>query len=92
MLVCASFIHFARETAGAARIRLSLRPLTTEGGTFPAKLARNARRDREAVFWTTPALKTLPGFFKIESVNVFMPQQETPRLAPRGLCLERRAA
>jgi hypothetical protein len=30
-----SFTHFARETAGAARTRSSLRPLTSEGGTYP---------------------------------------------------------
>jgi len=31
MLVCVSFAQFAHETAGAARIRLSLRPLDFEG-------------------------------------------------------------
>src|SRR5216684_4018319 len=31
MLVCAFLHHFARETAGAARTRLSLRPLFEEG-------------------------------------------------------------
>jgi hypothetical protein len=50
MLVCA-FHHFiAHETAGAARIRLSLRPLTGEGVTSMANLGRNTPRDREAVF------------------------------------------
>src|SRR6476619_1116139 len=44
------FVHIARETAGAARTRLSLRPLITEGERLPEKLARNARRDREGVF------------------------------------------
>jgi hypothetical protein len=33
MLVCAFFVQIARETAGAARIRLSLRPLFSEGGS-----------------------------------------------------------
>ena len=47
MLVC--FFHIAREAAGAAGARHSLRPLTGEGGRFRAELARNARRDREAV-------------------------------------------
>jgi hypothetical protein len=32
MLVCVFYLHFARETAGAARTRLSLRPL--RGGKF----------------------------------------------------------
>jgi hypothetical protein len=42
------FVHIAHETAGAARIRHSLRPLTTEGGRFLAKArARIAPRDRE---------------------------------------------
>jgi hypothetical protein len=36
-------VHFARETAGAARTRLSLRPLTTEGGRFPLKNSREMR-------------------------------------------------
>jgi hypothetical protein len=45
-----SFVQIARETAGAARIRLSLRPLISEGGRFQIKLARNARRDREGMF------------------------------------------
>src|SRR6476620_8104752 len=47
MLVCALFVHIARETAGAARTRSSLRPLTTEGEEFPANLGRNARRECE---------------------------------------------
>jgi hypothetical protein len=50
MLVCVLLRVFARETAGAACTRLSLRPLNSKGGNFPANLARNARRDREAVF------------------------------------------
>ena len=40
---------FTHEAAGASRARHSLRPLNSEGGTFLANLARNARRDREAV-------------------------------------------
>ena len=46
MLVCALFVHIAHETAGAARTRSSLRPLTTEGEEFPANLGRNASRER----------------------------------------------
>src|SRR5664279_6487652 len=49
MLVCVSLHNLARETAGAARTRLSLRPLAHEGGTSRPNLARNMRRDREAV-------------------------------------------
>src|ERR1700726_3854727 len=41
--------YTTREAAGASSARHSLRPLIGEGGTFPAKLGRNAPRDREAV-------------------------------------------
>ena len=44
-----SFVHIAHETAGAARIRHSLRPLTIEGEEFPANLGRIASREREGV-------------------------------------------
>ena len=40
--------YFAHEAAGASGARHSLRPLMSEGGIFPAKLARE-RRDRGAV-------------------------------------------
>jgi hypothetical protein len=46
-----------RAAAGASGARHSLRPLITEGGKFKAKLARNMRRDREAVFATMYCLK-----------------------------------
>jgi hypothetical protein len=49
MLMRALFVHIAHETAGAARIRHSLRPLTTEGEQFPANLGRNVPREREDV-------------------------------------------
>ena len=49
MLVCASLHNFARETAGAARTRLSLRPLAHEGERQNAKPGRNAPRDCEGV-------------------------------------------
>ena len=42
--------YTAREAAGAAGARHSLRPLIFSGWDVQAKLARNARRDREAVF------------------------------------------
>jgi hypothetical protein len=41
---------FAHETAGAACIRRSLRPLISEGGMFTKNFAQFMRRDREAVF------------------------------------------
>jgi hypothetical protein len=44
---CAFYI--AHETAGATGARHSPRPLISEGGTFTAKLERDARRDGEAV-------------------------------------------
>src|SRR5215212_3361951 len=40
--------YFACEAAGASRARHSLRPLISEGRTFPAKLGL-APRDREGV-------------------------------------------
>ena len=42
--------YFAREAAGASSARHSLRPLISGGVTSRVKLARNPRRDREAVF------------------------------------------
>ena len=47
-------VHIAHETAGAARIRHSLRPLTTEGEELPANLGRNASREREAISAVIP--------------------------------------
>ncbi len=41
----------AHEAAGASGTRHSPRPLMAEGGTNRPNLARNARRDREAVSW-----------------------------------------
>ena len=49
MLMRALSVHIAHETSGAARIRHSLRPLTTEGEKFPASLGRIASRECEAV-------------------------------------------
>ena len=42
-LVC--YFYFAREAAGAAGTRLSLRPLFLEGQGFLQQLGRNARRE-----------------------------------------------
>src|SRR6266404_7558495 len=53
--------HFAREAAGASCARHSLRPLTSEGRTFSAKLARKVRRDRDAVSANVRCLKTESG-------------------------------
>src|SRR6476660_10624673 len=50
MLMCALLLPIAHETAGAARIRHSLRPLFGEGGKLPANLGRNAPRERERMF------------------------------------------
>jgi len=50
MLVCVSLHTLARETAGAARTRLSLRPLAHEGGTNRPNLARKpAARMRRCI-------------------------------------------
>ena len=46
MLMRALSVHIAHETAGAARIRHSLRPLTIEGDESTANLGRNAPRER----------------------------------------------
>ena len=47
MLVCVFLHNFAHETAGAARIRLSLRPLFVEGEEFSLQtLGRIAPRER----------------------------------------------
>jgi hypothetical protein len=46
MLVCVSLHYLARETAGAARTRSSLRPHFPEGGKPMTNLARSKRRDR----------------------------------------------
>jgi hypothetical protein len=42
-------VHTAHETAGAARIRHSLRPLDFEGEAFPANLGRIASRECETM-------------------------------------------
>jgi hypothetical protein len=42
-------VQIAHETVGAARTRLSLRPLIFGGGKRKAKLGRIAPRDREGV-------------------------------------------
>jgi hypothetical protein len=54
MLVC--FFHIAREAAGAAGARHSLRPLIIGWAGLKANLARNARRDREVVSAMTAAV------------------------------------
>ena len=41
--------YTTRAAAGASSARHSLRPLISESGTLIANLARNMRRDREAV-------------------------------------------
>ena len=44
------FAQIARETAGAASTRSSLRPLIGGQRSYPANLGRNASRDREASY------------------------------------------
>ena len=62
MLMRALLVHIAHETAGAARIPHSLRPLTTEGEEINANLGRNASREREGV----PLSSVIPGRAKHE--------------------------
>jgi hypothetical protein len=45
--------YFAREAAGAASARHSLRPLSSEGRTFMAKLARMCGEIAKPWLWTT---------------------------------------
>src|SRR5947209_3141136 len=49
MLVCVSFYHLARETAGAARTRSSLRPLISMGANEFQNPGENAPRHYEGV-------------------------------------------
>src|SRR3954468_13113191 len=49
MLVCVSLPNLARETAGAARTRSSLRPLISMRANEFAKSGRNAPRECEGV-------------------------------------------
>jgi hypothetical protein len=52
MLMRALSVHTAHETAGAARIRHSLRPLDSERAkSFQQSSRENARRDREVMFF-----------------------------------------
>ena len=50
----------AHETAGAARTRLSLRPLVIEGEATHANLGRIAPRDGGGVVWLTLTLLRRP--------------------------------
>src|SRR5450755_1439176 len=53
MLVCVFLHNFAHETAGAARIRLSLRPLFLEGKEISSKpRAHRAARSRMYAHWS----------------------------------------
>ena len=67
---------FAHETAGAARTRSSLRPLIGEDAKGKAKLARNARRDREAVVvdHTLPVIARESGRSSIPETSVIEPR------------------
>jgi len=52
-------VHDAHETAGAARIRHSLRPRFEEGGEFLAKLGRIAQRDTNTCLFRHPEPRAL---------------------------------
>src|SRR6266704_6883958 len=75
MLVCVFLCMFAHETAGAARTRLSLRPLVLSRAAIDAKLGRIAPRDREAVSADTRCLK-------IESADIYRARMR--HIPPRG--------
>jgi hypothetical protein len=53
------FVHIAHETAGAARTRSSLRPLSFEGNDF-AKLGRFAAARRRALALRERASMSIP--------------------------------
>src|SRR4030081_3544349 len=56
--------YFAHEAAGASGARHSLRPLNSESGTFPAKLARKAAarsRSRVRRHCVLPSLRAVSG-------------------------------
>jgi hypothetical protein len=55
MLVCALPVHIAHETAGAARIRHSLRPLSFEGQTTCIASGASRREIAELRFPSLPA-------------------------------------
>jgi hypothetical protein len=58
---CAHFlVHIARETAGAARIRHSLRPLTFVGQELLAKIGRKASRECESMSTSLRAQRSNP--------------------------------
>src|SRR4029079_9448870 len=59
MLMRALSVHTAHETAGAARIRHSLRPLIGRGRTLLAKLGQNMPRECEVV--SVPQHRCRPG-------------------------------
>src|SRR5712672_3257329 len=73
MLMRALSVHIAHETAGAARIRHSLRPLYFRGRRLLANLGRNAPRECEVAF--TAVIVREGGRSSIP---------ETPMIDPRG--------
>src|SRR5947208_4602527 len=54
------FAQIARETAGAASTRSSLRPLTKRAGSYPANLGQFMLRDRETVSTSLRAQRSNP--------------------------------
>jgi hypothetical protein len=66
MLVCVFYVHFARETAGAARTRLSLRPLLSRRVKDDANLGRIAPRDRGCMLLVVPALSRDPASVSVK--------------------------
>jgi hypothetical protein len=56
MLVCALLVHIAHETAGAARIRHSLRPLIFEGESY-LQTSGASRREIAKVCLELPSLR-----------------------------------
>jgi hypothetical protein len=76
MLVCVFLHSFAHETAGAARIRLSLRPLVSRDKVF-AKLGQTVSRERGVCFVVPANAGTHnPVRLLLEKVSSKLPERE----------------
>src|SRR3954465_3567597 len=74
MLMCMFLVHVAHETAGAARIRHSLRPLNIEGET----ICKTSGASRREIAKSHPQSCCRPGLDPGPSIP------ETPMIEPRS--------
>jgi hypothetical protein len=93
MLVCVFYLHFARETAGAASTRLSLRPLLS-GGRKMTQTSGALRREIVKLHPDCFALRamTIFGCLKIESRALIHPAKKKPAVIYDGRLFFRHAA